>query len=125
MSSASSGGTFRRKDQQRALLAYACAAAAKSRLGDYRIAVNGFRAALLRSGLAASVSLLERNADRGGFKQLMNDLAKERGSSLDKWPDAVRNLPLRDYMLQTRELTAFLGWLVRAVRAVGREDSDA
>lgn len=122
MSDAREGGTtYRRKDQIRALSAYQCAANAKSagKLEKYKIAVDGFRAALLRSGLAASVSLLERNAKRDGFTQLLADLAENRGKNANDWPGHVRTLPLREYMLHTRELIAFLGWLVRAYRAIG------
>src|SRR5690242_19906471 len=66
-----------RKDQERALTAYSWAEAAKlgAKLEEYETAVQSFAAALLRSGLAAAVAVLERSKEREGFKLLLNNLA--------------------------------------------------
>jgi hypothetical protein len=89
--------------------------------------VQSFAATLLRSGFAAAVSVLERSADRGGFKLLLDHLAScalpgiTSGSS-SAWPASVRAVgDVGLYMQATRELIALLGWLRRACRAVGTE----
>lgn len=115
-----------RKDQARALNAYAWAQRAKetSHLPDYEIAVQSFTAALLQSGLAVAVAVLERSQDREGFKQLLAHLAGHPAPGLSPsatapWPDRVRKLDLPHYMQATRELIALLAWLRRACRALG------
>lgn len=120
----------RRKDQERALTAYAWAEAAKTAglLEKYEIAVQGFAAALLRSGFAAAVSVAERNAGHGGYKQLLDNLASYSLPGLPvaaaaEWPGKVRG-ELKDvglYMQATRELIALLAWLRRACRALGEK----
>jgi hypothetical protein len=120
-----------RKDQQRALTAYSWAEAAKGdgKLEEYEIAVQTFAAALLRSGFAAAVSVLERSADRNGFKLLLSNLASRPlpgipQVSAEEWPAKVRALAdVSLYMQATRELIAVLGWLRRACRAVATESA--
>jgi hypothetical protein len=115
-----------RKDQQRALRAYEWANAARDVLGEYQIAVQSFAAALLRSGFAAAVSVLERNKDRSGYQRLLDNLAAwplpgiQPRSSSAEWPAQVRALAdITQYMQATRELVLLLNWLRRACRALG------
>jgi hypothetical protein len=125
-----------RKDQKRALKAYEWVSAAANAepaapqekpLKQYEIAVQSFAAALLRSGFAAAVSLLERNKDRSGYRRLLENLADWRLPGIDAqssagWPDKVRAIPdVTQYMLATRELILLLNWLRRACRALGDE----
>jgi hypothetical protein len=118
-----------RKDQQRALSAYAWADKAKraNQLDDYEIAVQAFAATLLRSGFAAAVSVLERNAKRDGFERLLDNLAScplpgIPAADPNTWPGNVRALAdVSRYMQATRELLALLAWLRRACRALGAE----
>lgn len=114
-----------RKDQQRALRAYEWANAAKDVLGEYEIAVQSFAAALLRSGFAAAVSVLERNKDRSGYQRLLCNLACWPLPGIEtklsaEWPAQVRALTdVNQYMRATRELVLLLNWLRRACRALG------
>jgi hypothetical protein len=116
-----------RKDQERALTAYSWAEAARrdGKLDEYEIAVQSFAAALLRSGFAAAVSVLERSKERDGFKLLLDDLANRpllgiAATSAADWPASVRALgDVTQYMQATRELMLLLGWLRRACRAIG------
>jgi hypothetical protein len=114
-----------RKDRERALTAYRWANEAKAagRITEYETAVQGFAAALLRSGFAVAASTLERSRDRDGFRLLLDHLASwplpgiDNGSGQD-WPQRVRAMAgIAPYMQATRELVALLGWLCRACRA--------
>ena len=117
-----------RKDQERALTAYRWAGEAKaanpSLIEEYETAVQGFAAALLRSGLAVAVSVLERSANRGGFALLLAHLGGWKLPGIDgvpatDWPGRVRLISnVGQYMQATRELVALLSWLRRACRAV-------
>jgi hypothetical protein len=118
-----------RKDQERALTAYRWADVAKAadKIEEYETAVQGFAAALLRSGLAVAASVLERSANRGGFALLLEHLSGWKLPGIDsapakEWPGRVRAITdVSQYMLATRELVALLGWLRRACRAVQAE----
>ncbi|MGE4046211.1 MAG: type III-B CRISPR module-associated protein Cmr5 [Acetobacteraceae bacterium] len=118
-----------RKDQQRALDAYAYAKAAQESesLEEYQIAVQSFAATLLRSGLAAAVSTLERSVkERNGFQLLLHALAKaDNASDPTGWPAKIRSLPLEQYILTTRELIALLVWMRRACRALDGKQVNA
>jgi hypothetical protein len=113
------------------LLAYGWANGAKERrsLDEYEIAVQSFAAALLRSGMAAAVSVLERSKDREGFKLLLQNLASHplpgiAACEASAWPSMVRELAdVARYMQAMRELVALLGWLRRACRALGVESA--
>lgn len=120
-----------RKDQLRALKAYEWAQRAKmnKHLDDYEIAVQSFAASLLRGGLAVAVSVLERSKDRGGFDQLLADLASYSvpgiaSGTKDAWPHKVRSMPsTTNYMQATREFIALATWLQRACRGLGEAGS--
>ena len=120
-----------RKDQERALWAYERAQAVRDSdhlaLDDYEVAVQAFAAALLRSGLAVAVSVLERNTRHPAYRSLLSDIAgrlplpdgNQRVDS-ESWPCAVRRLEdVPTYMLTTREALACVTWLRRACRALG------
>ena len=112
-----------RKDQQRALDAFAWAQVAteEGAIEGFETTVQTFAAALLRSGLAVAVSVLQRDERTGvGARRLMGHLRARfpRGTRGQSWPDAVRALDTPGYMLLTRDLVAFLTWLRRACRAV-------
>jgi hypothetical protein len=92
--------------------------------------VQSFAAALLRSGFAAAVSILERSAERKAFAMLLGHLAtwplpgKLAEGPAKEWPSRVRGLAdISEYMQATRELVALLGWLRRACRAVNGGES--
>ena len=126
-----------RKDQQRALWAYGRAEARAGRgnglpgdataLKDYENSVQTFASAILRTGLAVAVSVLERDAKRDAPQNLLKDLAGlvlpglgtgAQPLSWQTWPGSVRNISsLSDYMLATRELLQRAQWLRRACRA--------
>lgn len=108
-------------DQQRALHAYKCVGAVKqSEQKDYRNAVNGLGATILRSGLAAAMALLERLGDRG--ERLLEDLAGAKvpgleGAAKHDLPNRVRALGVAAYMTATRETLETAAWLKRAAQA--------
>ena len=125
-----------RRDRQRAIDAYGWARAARTagHLPDYETAVQAFAAALLRSGLAVAVSVLERDCkDNLAAQQLRANLAKAVAITLpanqgditaSAWPGAVRALSdLATYRRMTREIVALLAWLRLACRAAQDEDS--
>ena len=124
-----SGPRSLRRDQQRALRAYEWASAATDVLGEYEIAVQSFAAALLRSGFAAAVSVLERSKERPGFHRLLDDLSGWPLAGIEKkpsaeWPAQVRALAdITQYMHATRELILLLSWLRRACRALRAEET--
>lgn len=117
-----------RKDQRRAIWAYQRAQAAVNDLSEYEGAVQTFAATVLRNELGVAASVLERDRERAGPRQLIADLAAAPdvpGLSAagavnpNKWPGRVRGLAsLDDYMLATRELLALATWLRRACRAL-------
>jgi hypothetical protein len=124
-----SAAPARRKDQDRALKAYEWANAAKTCkcLDDYETAVQGFAAALLRSGFAVAASTLERDRQRKAQALLIEHLASWQlpgiPVSSEKWPAEVRKISdVSQYMQASRELVALLGWLRRACRAVQVDD---
>ncbi|MBM3268574.1 MAG: type III-B CRISPR module-associated protein Cmr5 [Candidatus Sericytochromatia bacterium] len=116
------------RDQERARHAYQAAAQAKSELKDkfedYKGAVKDLGADILRNGLAAAVSTLERDKSRQEVRLVFRDLASAgiphfeecTGESL---PSRIRELETAHYMLATRETLKFVVWLKRAVEAKG------
>ncbi|WP_426755889.1 type III-B CRISPR module-associated protein Cmr5 [Myxococcus sp. Y35] len=119
--------------QQRALEVYARVRAVRDEhpglCAEYKPRVNGLGAAVLRDGLAAALSFLEREVQSNDAAQrLMKDLTwcleraempglsprelKDKGGL----PGAVRGLGLSEYMLATREALRLLVWFRRAVQ---------
>jgi CRISPR-associated protein Cmr5 len=128
------------REQQRALHAYArveAAARDKGLRADYKPRVNGLGAAVLRDGLAAALTFLERERESNpAARQVLDDLAwclgraslPKLGESLDgkALPKEVRGLDLDAYMLATRETIRLLVWFRRAVQATfPKEEGDA
>ncbi|GHH02695.1 type III-B CRISPR module-associated protein Cmr5 [Comamonas sp. JC664] len=122
--------TAQTREQQRALEVYARVRAVPSGLcAEYKPRVNGLGAAVLRDGLAAALSFLERErAKNEAARQLLKDLAfclsqarlpglSKPGLSDESLPQEVRRLGLSEYMLATRESLRLLIWFRRAVQA--------
>ncbi|MGZ3459095.1 MAG: type III-B CRISPR module-associated protein Cmr5 [Archangium sp.] len=119
----------RTREQRRALHAYRCVEAVQKELrDDYKARVNGLGSAVLRDGLAAALSFLERECENNpAAAMLLGHLARYlAGEGLPgleavqdgrRLPAAVRELPLDAYMLATREGLRALVWFQRAVQA--------
>lgn len=145
------------RDQERAVLAYRLVSPmaegdAEARK-NYKIAVLGLGANILRSGLAAAMAELER-------REKTSALLRGQGETDEQWhvrrakflrehlvrfhipvllqsqnqavtaetlPAAVRDLGLGDYMLATRKMLQVVIWLKRAVQATfpNEESADA
>lgn len=115
----------RTREQERARHAYACAEKVpEGDRDDYKILANGFGAFVLKNGLAAALSFVERGkSDKAKANTLFLDhlatanlpaLTGKKGAGLFA---EVRGLEVADYMLVTRELLALTVWLRRAVQA--------
>lgn len=123
----------RTRDQERALHAYRCVEAMgedKARLEEYRRHVNDLGAAVLRSGLCAALSWLERDAkgEHSAAARLLDHLAEhvgalgwpsERRPEWRELPRRVRALEVARYQLVTREALHLTTWLRRAAQAEG------
>jgi CRISPR-associated protein Cmr5 len=126
------------REQQRALQAYARVEAASKQgrelRADYKPRVNGLGATVLRDGLAAALTFLERENSNAAAKRVLDDLASclaaarlpELGEGLrgEKLPEKVRELKLDAYMLATREVLRLLVWFRRAVQATFPSDEE-
>jgi CRISPR-associated protein Cmr5 len=126
------------REQQRALQVYARVEAASKQgrelRADYKPRVNGLGATVLRDGLAAALTFLERENSNAAAKRVLDDLASclaaarlpELGESLrgEKLPEKVRELKLDAYMLATREVLRLLVWFRRAVQATFPSDEE-
>lgn len=119
------------RDQQRALHAYGCVEKVDTKeRNDYKVQVNSFGANILRSGLAAAVSFLERDKDKALLFLGHLRTAHIPGidlNSKDSFPEQIRNLKLDAYMLATRETLKVALWFRRAVQAQswGKDEYDA
>lgn len=107
------------RDQQRALDAYDAVHRVKDNQKEYKIAVNDLGANILRSGLSAALSALERQS---GGQALLTHLADAglpglNGVGGKELPARVRKLELDDYILVTRESLKVAAWLKRASQA--------
>lgn len=115
---------MRIRDQERARQAYQHVAGVTQHQQDYKIAVNSFAGFVLREGLAAAVSWVERTGDERGTQLLLGHLARIgiRGlgqvGNAQEFGTRVRNASARDYMLATRDLLKTLIWYRRAVQAL-------
>ena len=119
------------KDQERARRAYKLVEGVSEKDRDnYRIAMNGLGANIIRLGLSAALAELQRRGDRGG-NQVLDHLAivlneaglpgledKQKGK-LDRnnLVSRINGLEAPEYMLVTRELMAQIAWFRRAVQA--------
>ncbi|MCP3062645.1 type III-B CRISPR module-associated protein Cmr5 [Myxococcus sp. K38C18041901] len=123
------------REQQRATDAYARVTAVPADLRpDYKPRVHGLGASVLRDGLAAALTFLERERDPkepNAAMLLLEDLAKVLGKARlpglsapltgETLPGAVRKLGLEEYMLATRETLRLVVWFRRAVQATFKE----
>ena len=120
------------RDQARALHAYKSVEAVNAELQkNYKIAVLAFGTNILRSGLSAALSDLERKLNDDGKPSaalaLMDHLrnadvphipASTRPRDV---PAEVRKMGTVEYMLATRETLQVVVWLKRAVQATIKE----
>lgn len=129
------------REQQRAARAYERVREVPSKVRpDYKPRVNGLGASVLRDGLAAALTFLEREKDAkepeplktNAAMLLLEDLARtlgdanlpglsSKGLSWKTLPGAVRRLNLAEYMLATRETLRLVVWFRRAVQATFEE----
>jgi CRISPR-associated protein Cmr5 len=119
----------RTREQQRALHAWRHVEAVPSEhRDDYKSRVHGLGSAVLRDGLAAALTFVEREArDNKAAARLLEDLAVylattglpelEQAHKRNELPRVVRGLSLEAYMLATREVLKLLVWFRRAVQA--------
>ena len=118
------------RDQERARIAYAKVGEVEARQRkDYRIVVQDLGTNVRRLGLAAALSLLERQNSPAGPLVLAH-IAQAQitglGSDADKLPGEARDLDdLATYMLASRELLRLAAWLNRAVQATFTENDHA
>lgn len=112
-----------RKDQRRAAYAYQHVEAIKEKAArdDYEVAVNDFGANVLRSGLLVAVARLQVQP---GGKVLIQHLSEAEIPGIRSQEAAkrsvleqVREMPLDDYLLATREILNLAQWFKRAVQA--------
>lgn len=111
------------RDQQRALHAYSCVAGVGPSLRDYKIAVDGLGANILRNGLCAALATLQREKGERG-KTVLAHLASAgipglEGATATTLAQRVRYLDVDAYMLATREAVRVAAWLKRAAQAEG------
>ena len=109
------------REQPRALHAYdSVAAVPPGQQKDYKIAVDGLGANILRSGLGAAIASVQRLGNRGDV--LLGHLATAgapglEGATAQSLAQRVRGLDVDSYMIATRELLQVATWLKRAVQA--------
>lgn len=109
------------RDQRRALHAYeSVGTVPKAQQKDYEIVVNDLGANILRSGLCAAISAVQRLGDRGDL--LLGHLAAAsvpglEGAAARDVARRVRELEADAYMIATREMLEVAVWLKRAVQA--------
>lgn len=116
---------FLLRDQRRALHAYeAVGSVQEAEQKDYKIAVNDLGANILRSGLCAAVSSVQRIGKRG--EVLLGHLASAGVPGLEdataqNLAQRVRALDGDSYMIATREMLQVATWLKRAAQATFEE----
>lgn len=121
------------REQQRALHAYECATRVQPQdWNDYKVAVHDLGANVLRSGLAMAVAALERQSERHAVEALLQHLAaglqhlpQLRAVSGKQLAARVRQVPVQDYMLVTREVLRLAIWFKRAVQARSVDNAGA
>ncbi len=113
------------RDQQRVRHAYECIDTVPDNAQkDYKIAVMGLGATILRNGLSAAMAELERmyKNTTNDPRLLLDHLAKAgipglAGATASTLPADIRKLDTDAYMLATRETLQVVLWLKRAVQA--------
>ncbi len=112
------------RDQERAQRAYACVEKVCNRgwRDDYASLVGGLGGQVVRTGLAATMAFLQRSKSPAR-DELLQNLADAgipgcANSSGENLPKRIRDLPLDDYMLATREFLRVVQWLKRAAQAL-------
>ncbi|MBU52789.1 MAG: type III-B CRISPR module-associated protein Cmr5 [Deltaproteobacteria bacterium] len=114
------------RDQLRAQHAHTCVESVDDKnWKDYKILVYGLGPNIMRSGLSATVSFIQRNKGSAAVKLLWEHLA---GAGIPNIPEkpleipaAIRALDVDNYMLTTRELLKCSVWFKRAVQAYSSE----
>lgn len=116
------------RDQCRAQHAYTAVAQVAAEgsaevRASYRTLVVGLGAHILRGGLAAAMSYLERYRNQAATERVLDHLAAAGipgfdGCSGIQLPARVRQLGLDDYILATRETLKVTQWLKRAVQVL-------
>lgn len=109
------------RDQQRALHAYGCVAGVGPALREYKIAVDGLGANILRIGLCAALATLQREKGERG-QTVLEHLASAglpglEGATAANLAQRVYRLDVDAYMLATREAVRVATWLKRAAQA--------
>jgi CRISPR-associated protein Cmr5 len=116
------------KDLERARHAFACAegvrAEERKTRDEYKSRAQALGPNIVRSGLAAAVTFLDRERkDRSAAALLLTHLSQaklpglEGSTAVDGFAKGVRNLEVDHYILATREALALCLWLRRAVQA--------
>lgn len=118
------------REQIRALHAYKCIRCVKKLQPhdqkSYKIVINDLGSHILRSGLVAAIAGVQRVGEHGG-SLVLEHLAcatipgLEQVSAKDL-PKRIRQLPVDDYILATRETLRVVTWLKRAAQATFGED---
>jgi CRISPR-associated protein Cmr5 len=111
------------RDQQRALHAYESVGKVPPEGREaYKILVNDFAAAILRSGLSAALAGLQRK--KSAATPLLEHIASAgirvpglAGANARDFAQLARKLDAEEYMLATRELLKVATWLKRAAQA--------
>ena len=115
------------KDQERARRAYGLVTNVEDKQDDYKIAMNGLGANIIRLGLSAALAELQRRGGKGGDQALdhlaavLNEVnLPGLGNALkrDNLVNRINRLGAQDYMLVTRELMAQISWFRRAMQAI-------
>ncbi len=114
------------KDLERARRAFGCADEAwrdEAARAEYRSRVHALGPNVLREGLAAAVTFLEREQNKKPAARLLlrhlsqAELPGLDGKNAENFAGAVRALEVDDYILATREALRVCLWLRRAVQA--------
>lgn len=129
------------RDQERAILAYRAVSTGEDALrtaegklltekefGEYKILVYGLGPQVMRSGLSATLSFIERRKGETAARHLLEVLAKSNlpglsGVEAGKLAHTIRHLAVEEYMLVTREVLALSIWLRRAVQGRDSEQT--
>ncbi len=121
------------RDQQRAVHAYSAVGDIgpdKALRQDYEIRVKNLGAQVIRGGLTATMSFLERDRDKPAVTLLLGHLANARIPGLEGCPGQgvparIRAMDVDAYMLATREFLRVVLWLRRAVQAAAWDQPTA